>query len=717
MSVRTQSEDHYLTAMENVQHIEHMWPKEIHELEARLGRAYERSSKLDSRVADIFYMQGRCFFETRGASLKRRAEQSAKFFSLSLAIRLLSLKVFGKKELQLPDLKGLSFGEMLGCVDDAFLKRLQGLIIEQHQKIEEAVFKKNTVAESVAKDLFWLGHSLQKIPAYYSSLFTPDSQLSKESDQAERVKQKQLFESIHGLAMRILQGNTSETALWLRSVEIPVYMGTFLRGIDSPQVVEKAFEGLSDVKRFLVGQGETLAAQTVRADLAQQEATVLWMRASKAGSQEKKLALLRQHDEKLSAATEIAIATAGFSSLTRAHFMYNRARAAMRCREEGTLILNDEEIRELLQVVEKTMQEAAEDHPLFISFLSAIAQSEIHRGRATEAVSYVNRAIQLFSRKFSELCDKRILFDTIVQIVLASDSDSYKRYLVSFLPDVVDFCIRFNKTKTAAICLARALELFVEFFEERRKEEIDRVKDLLEVVLKDLRGHDTRVRLSLLLAAVQFEIKIDDDDLIIDDLDTALRLFERIATKCLEKERELLNELIEQVLPDLKTYQRRYISLFRAAAQFKRRCEEKEKMIAYLTRALDICAEFTGAAKCEKEEVKPLNGFVNETLRSLSREDNTDCSGLYLSLLSSAVKFKIAICDREGAEMYVEEAFLLCQRLSGTCEPALTCDPALIKRVKAELDMFQKQIDAMDPNQRVKSPQLQRTRRLISKPQ
>jgi len=368
---------HYQKAEKLFQNIEYLWPKDKLELFDHLEQAYERIYAFKEKRSELFYMAGCCLYNRRQPEQVRK---SLALFALSFYAQLVSLNIL--RETRVPDI-GLT--QVSQCFDDNNVNELC-TNLENSQLINSAQISSPELF-LLAKTLFWLGRCLQNNSAHKQK--TPP------------------FEAIYTLVHNILTKVGTKNALWMRDAEVPFHTSTFLYGLKYPNgTVEEAFATLKKIEKAFEGEGNTVRAQEMKAQLHHQEATKFGHMASQADEGPKRRDLFQKRYDELCQAVTIANSTEGFDSFSRHQLITNKARGAMDCRKEGCFVADDNEIREELDLVAKFMKESDFGHHYFVSFLCTIIRFEVKCGNVERAREHLTCALNLCSEKFPKQCDK-----------------------------------------------------------------------------------------------------------------------------------------------------------------------------------------------------------------------------------------------------------------------------------------------------------------------
>jgi len=372
--------DHAQRAHKLFQEIEQLNSKR--ELVAHLEGAYGGVQDFREEEASLLHMYGRCVY---GGDMVK----SLLFFQLSLSVQLVARGIFESSVLpqerecalkEIPDrMKGYYFSKL-----DAAIEKGSGELLTKLLEGGESE------AFLAAKNLRWLGHSLQNIDSY------------AQSEYADR------FEAIYGLARRILERIGKESDLYKDAqweiAEILYNTGPFVHGLRHKGDIEGAFETLKKVEPYLEAERDSFRTRVKRGQLHNRIGNMMASlvkkeekRAEKEGRPKDELKmkeLLARQYEETSTAEEIANSTEGFPPFLRTMFAHNRALTAMNCNKGGLITLSSEAISGRITRVLSDM-ENSDDHYYHATYLCSASRFEVQYGTKEKAQEYLQRALNL----------------------------------------------------------------------------------------------------------------------------------------------------------------------------------------------------------------------------------------------------------------------------------------------------------------------------------
>jgi hypothetical protein len=339
-----------------------------------LRGAYKTLSNI-KEVSTFFHMYGRCVYG--------KMEESSRLFQFSLSVQMVALDLFASE--MLPKMGG-RFDRISDELETRSFEMLYEMIERIPTKLQEKFLGAGEQeAFLAAKNLRWLGHSLQNIDEY---------------DDEKYLGQ---FKAIYGLAKNILEqldgdeAKREKTDLFYNTVE-------FLHELEYPGDTLGAFAELEKIRPLLEAEGSCLHARVKRAQLHNKEALKCRHLASQTDDKIEKIELLKKQYEEISQAVRIANETDGFDAFLQLLFTHNSAKIALQCAQIGDPVLENEEIREKLDIVIAVMAKNGYDHYYHVTFLTTAAQFEMFCGNKSKAEERVDLALSLCEKRFSESC-------------------------------------------------------------------------------------------------------------------------------------------------------------------------------------------------------------------------------------------------------------------------------------------------------------------------
>jgi len=325
------------------------------------------------QISRWFHMYGRCVYG--------KMEKSSRLFEFSLSVQLVALGIFNYEIL--PELEN-DFEQISKDLKNHSFDMLYVMIEKTSTMLQEKFLEAgDQEALLAAKNLRWLGHSLQNIDEYDNAEYLPR------------------FTAIYDLAKNILakvkdeEAKREKTDIFYNTVE-------FLHELEHPGDTLGAFTELEKIKPLLEAEGDCLHAKIKWAQLHNKEALKLRHLASQANDEAGKINLLKQQYEAVSKALKIAHETEGFDFFLKIMFTQNSAKIALQCAEKGSPVLDNDTIRENLNIVLEAITDY--DHYYHVTFLTTVAQFEKFCGNNEKALEHVNFALELCEKKFSKSC-------------------------------------------------------------------------------------------------------------------------------------------------------------------------------------------------------------------------------------------------------------------------------------------------------------------------